>query len=137
MGGCSLKHLQARRGPFSEADLETAYAMYLIGFVDVNIWLIVGFLFVVGSSLAPAQTPSPQERIWSAVTLTSLSACSVTGAGFCRFDYQRRQQLVSVETVPPIQVSRRLDGWNAVGDQGFSFCSHQSSSRHQSVRWWG
>ena len=90
----------ARRGTFSEADLETAYAMALIGFVDVNIWLIVGFLFVVGSSLAPAQTPSPQERIWSAVTLTSLSACSVTGAGFCRFDYQRRQQLLSVETVP-------------------------------------
>ena len=57
-------------------------------------------LVAAGWSPAPAQEPSPRERLLSAVTLPSLSACSRTGAGFCRFDYQREQQRLSVVTVP-------------------------------------
>ena len=34
---------------------------------------------------APKQSPSPEERRWSAVPLSSLSTCSGTGVGFCRF----------------------------------------------------
>lgn len=57
-------------------------------------------LVAAGWSPAPAQEPSPRERLLSAVALPSLSACSGTGAGFCRFDYQREQQRLSVVTVP-------------------------------------
>ena len=71
-------------------------------------------LLAAGWSPAPAQEPSPRERILSAVTLPSLSACSGTGAGFCRFDYQRQQQRLSVVTVPsnPGQPSvGRVERW--------------------------
>ena len=57
-------------------------------------------LVAAGWSPAPTHEPSPRERLWSAVALPSLSACSGTGAGFCRFDYQREQQRLSVVTVP-------------------------------------
>ncbi len=49
---------------------------------------------------APQQTPSAQERAISSVSLASLSACSGTGLGFCRYDYVRDQQTLSVVTVP-------------------------------------
>ena len=71
-------------------------------------------LVAAGWSPAPAQEPSPRERLWSAVALPSLSACSGTGAGFCRFDYQRQQQRLSVVTVPsdPGQPSvGRVERW--------------------------
>ena len=71
-------------------------------------------LVAAGWSPAPAQEPSLQERLWSAVALPSLSACSGTGAGFCRFDYQREQQRLSVVTVPsnPGQPSvGRVERW--------------------------
>ncbi len=47
--------------------------------------------------LGPAQ-PMDQER--AGVPLTSLSACSGTGAGFCRFDYRRNGRQLSVVTIP-------------------------------------
>ena len=49
---------------------------------------------------APKQSPFPEERRWSAVPLSSLSTCSGTGVGFCRFDYQKNHQRLSVVTVP-------------------------------------
>ena len=49
---------------------------------------------------APEQTPSPEERRLASVALESLSACSSTGVGFCRFDYRRDLQRLSVVTVP-------------------------------------
>ena len=49
---------------------------------------------------APQQTPSAQERAMASVSLASLSACSGTGLGFCRYDYVRDQQTLSVVTVP-------------------------------------
>ena len=71
-------------------------------------------LLAAGWSPAPAQQPSAQERLWSAVALPSLSACSGTGVGFCRFDYRREQQRLSVVTVPsnPGQPSvGRVERW--------------------------
>ena len=49
---------------------------------------------------APQQTPSPQDRALASVSLASLSACSGSGVGFCRYDYVRDQQKLSVVTVP-------------------------------------
>ena len=58
------------------------------------------YLVDKGWQPAPKQLPSPEERRWSAVPLSSLSTCSGTGIGFCRFDYQRNHQRLSVVTVP-------------------------------------
>ena len=63
---------------------------------------------------APEQTPSARERQWAAVSLKSLTACAGTGVGYCRFDYQRNQQRLSVVTVPsqPGRASvGRVDRW--------------------------
>ncbi|MFM1900125.1 MAG: hypothetical protein RLZZ216_701 [Cyanobacteriota bacterium] len=49
--------------------------------------------------------PLDQER--AGVPLTSLSACSGTGVGFCRFDYRRNGRQLSVVTIPaPARVER-------------------------------
>ena len=58
------------------------------------------YLVDKGWQPAPKQLPSPEERRWSAVPLSSLSTCSGTGIGFCRFDYQKNHQRLSVVTVP-------------------------------------
>ena len=57
-------------------------------------------LIADGWQPAPEKTPTPEERRWSSVSLESLSACSGTGVGFCRFDYRRDLQRLSVVTVP-------------------------------------
>ena len=49
---------------------------------------------------APEKKPTPEERRLSSVALESLSSCSGTGVGFCRFDYRRDLQRLSVVTVP-------------------------------------
>ena len=63
---------------------------------------------------APVKTPTPEERRLSSVALESLSTCSGTGVGFCRFDYRRDLQRLSVVTVPsePGRPSvGRVDSW--------------------------
>lgn len=57
-------------------------------------------LVAAGWRPSPQQQPSAAEREWSKVPLKSLSTCSGTGAGFCRFDYVRDSQRLSVVTVP-------------------------------------
>ena len=63
---------------------------------------------------APGRMPTPEARRWASVALESLSACSGTGVGFCRFDYRRDLQRLSVVTVPS-QPGRpsvgRVEGW--------------------------
>ena len=49
---------------------------------------------------APEKRPTPEERRWASVALESLPPCSGTGVGFCRFDYRRDLQRLSVVTVP-------------------------------------
>ena len=58
------------------------------------------FLVAAGWRPSPQQKPSAADRAWSKVSLESLSTCSGTGAGFCRFDYMRNSQRLSVVTVP-------------------------------------
>ena len=57
-------------------------------------------LLAAGWRPAPDQKPFPDERHWSCMTLKSLSSCAGTGEGFCRFDYQREGQMLSMVTVP-------------------------------------
>ena len=58
------------------------------------------YLIANGWRPAPEKTPTPEERRLSSVALESLSSCSGTGVGFCRFDYRRDLQRLSVVTVP-------------------------------------
>ena len=58
------------------------------------------YLIDEGWQPSPKAFPSPEERRWSAVPLSSLSTCSGTGVGFCRFDYQKDQQQLLVITLP-------------------------------------
>ena len=63
---------------------------------------------------APEKTPTPEERRLSSVALESLSTCSGTGVGYCRFEYRRDLQRLSVVTVPsdPGRPSvGRVDRW--------------------------
>ena len=63
---------------------------------------------------APEKKPTPEERRLSSVALESLSFCSGMGVGFCRFDYRRDLQRLSVVTVPsePGRPSvGRVDRW--------------------------
>ncbi len=48
----------------------------------------------------PDQSIERLERDPSAPALPALSACSGTGVGFCRYDYARDRQRLSVVTVP-------------------------------------
>ena len=40
------------------------------------------------------------ETELSGLKLISLSSCSGTGVGFCRYDYRRGQQHLSIVTIP-------------------------------------
>ncbi len=49
---------------------------------------------------APAGAPLPMERTRAGNPLTSLSGCSGSGSGFCRYDYRRGDARLSVISVP-------------------------------------
>lgn len=48
----------------------------------------------------PDREPLPFERERAGNNLASLSACSGTGMGLCRYDYQRGDRSLAVVTVP-------------------------------------
>ena len=48
----------------------------------------------------PDQAPQFFEQVFSQSTLPSLSSCSGTGVGFCRYNYFRDAQRLSVVTIP-------------------------------------
>lgn len=48
----------------------------------------------------PQNAPQKIDQQRAGVPLSSLSACSGTGIGFCRFDYRRNGRQLSVVTVP-------------------------------------
>ena len=49
---------------------------------------------------SPGQKPLALDQQRAGVPLSSLTACSGTGAGFCRFDYRRNGRQLSVVTIP-------------------------------------
>jgi hypothetical protein len=59
----------------------------------------------------PGRKPLPFEREQSGNSLASLSACSGTGMGFCRYDYQRRHQTLSVVTIPGLNEGGLVHSW--------------------------
>jgi len=62
----------------------------------------------------PAGDPGlqPFERELSGNRLTSLSGCSGTGAGFCRYDYRRGRQRLEVITVAGPDGSGLVQRWS-------------------------
>lgn len=48
----------------------------------------------------PQKIPQAMDQERAGVPLSSLSACSGTGEGFCRFDYRRNGRQLSVVTIP-------------------------------------
>ena len=59
----------------------------------------------------PEQEPLPFERKLAGNSLASLSACSGTGLGFCRYDYQQGHQHISVVTVPGSRGAGVVHSW--------------------------
>jgi hypothetical protein len=57
-------------------------------------------LIAAGWAPDPDREPLPFERKLAGNSLASLSACSGTGLGFCRYDYKRGSQTIAVITIP-------------------------------------
>ncbi|UPM50741.1 MULTISPECIES: hypothetical protein [unclassified Synechococcus] len=55
--------------------------------------------------------PEPMDRQLAGNRLPSLSACSGTGQGFCRYDYQRGVETLAVITVPGPQAQGLVLQW--------------------------
>ena len=64
-------------------------------------------LLASGWRPSPSQQPLALDQKLAGVPLSSLSACSGTGYGFCRFDYRRNGRQLSVVTVPLEMRSRQ------------------------------
>ena len=96
-GGLALHSLWEFRGPIARADAA---------------------LLAEGWKPKPGRKPLPFERKQSGNSLAGLSACSGTGMGFCRYDYQWQHQTLTVVTIPGPK-----DG--GIGAQLVSSCSMQ------------
>jgi hypothetical protein len=59
----------------------------------------------------PDRQPLSFERKLAGNHLVSLSACSGTGMGFCRYDYQRGTQTLAVVTVPDASGAGLVHSW--------------------------
>lgn len=59
----------------------------------------------------PEQEPLPLERNLAGNNLASLSACSGTGQGFCRYDYRRGNEHLAVVTVPRATGGGLVHNW--------------------------
>jgi hypothetical protein len=68
-------------------------------------------LLATGWLPQPEQEPLPLERKLAGNNLDSLSACSGTGEGFCRYDYQQGRQRLSVVTVPGSRGDGVVHSW--------------------------
>lgn len=68
-------------------------------------------LLAAGWTARPEQDPLPLERQLAGNNLASLSACSGTGMGFCRYDYQQGHQRFSVVTVPGVGGDGLVHSW--------------------------
>ena len=65
----------------------------------------------------PAGDPALEtfDRELAGNDLSSLRSCSGTGAGFCRYDYRRGRQQLSVITVPDGNGDGRVHHWQLNG----------------------
>ncbi|MBV2352551.1 hypothetical protein KUL97_12610 [Synechococcus sp. HK05] len=68
--------------------------------VNEPITVVNAHLLAAGWSPQPEQEPLLFERERAGNNLASLSACSGTGMGFCRYDYRRGHQQLAVVTTP-------------------------------------
>jgi hypothetical protein len=82
-----------RSGGDAQAELPVVAPQEPISQVDAR-------LLADGWVAKPERDPLPFERRLAQNTLASLSGCSGTGMGFCRYDYQRNNHRFAVVTVP-------------------------------------
>lgn len=82
-----------RTGGHAKAQLPVVQPREPISKVDAR-------LLAEGWVAQPNRDPLPFEWRLARNTLASLSGCSGTGRGFCRYDYQRGGQRFAVVTVP-------------------------------------
>ena len=68
-------------------------------------------LLAEGWMPTPDRQTLPFERKLAGNHLASLSACSGTGMGFCRYDYQRGKQTLAVVTVPDASGAGVVHSW--------------------------
>ena len=59
----------------------------------------------------PDREPLPFERERAGNNLASLSACSGTGMGFCRYDYRRGHEQLAVVTTPSATGDGVVHSW--------------------------
>ena len=67
-----------------------------------------------GWAANPERQPLPFERERAGNQLASLSGCSGTGMGFCRYDYKRGRQGLAVVTVPGADREGLVHSWFAL-----------------------
>jgi len=60
----------------------------------------------------PSLKPDPLDRHLAGNQLASLSACSGTGLGFCRYDYRRGNKSLGVVTVPGPGAQGLVQSWS-------------------------
>ena len=70
-------------------------------------------LISTGWNPAPAVSVQTFEKKLAGNQLASLASCSGTGAGYCRYDYQRSDKRLVVVTVPGSQPNQagRVSSW--------------------------
>ena len=79
--------------------------------VNEPIAVVNAHLLAAGWSPRPEQEPLPFERERAGNNLASLSSCSGTGLGFCRYDYQRGDRSLAVVTVPGSKGDGVVHSW--------------------------
>lgn len=73
----------------------------------------------------PDREPLPIERKLAGNNLASLSACSGTGMGLCRYDYRRGHQQFAVITVPGVKGVGVVQNWFISGPVNRPGSQHQ------------
>jgi len=79
--------------------------------VNEPIAVVNARLLVAGWSPQPEQEPLPFERERAGNNLASLSACSGTGMGFCRYDYRRDHEQLAVVITPGAASDGVVHSW--------------------------
>ena len=79
--------------------------------VNEPIAKVDGRFLAAGWRPQPAQNPLPFERRLAGNSLDSLSSCSGTGLGLCRYDYRRGNDALAVVTVPGANGEGLVHSW--------------------------
>jgi len=105
VGAAGLMWIDAVRSVAADSHVEPALAL------QEPIQRVDARLKADGWMVRPERQPLATEHALSGNRLDSLSSCSGTGLGFCRYDYQRRGRRFAVVTVPGPQGTGVVAHW--------------------------